>query len=162
MQDSTAQPSREHRPNEDTDDVEVIEGKADLWTPLNCLVEAANRKSSKLNSQVSTASMTEQHNGPDCCAHAPEAKPGPESPPVPDGRLCVHKSKSKEHRNNSVALEEENSINLIKRPVKRRRLHAEAQKKVAASNRIMLDALGSKWNRKNNPIWFSLIACEGQ
>lgn len=161
-QDSMAQPSSEHRPNEDTDDVEVMEGKADLWTPLNCLVEAANRKSSKLNSQGSTASMTEQHNGPDSCSHAPEAKPSPQSPTVPDGKLSIHKSKSKEHRNNSVILEEENGTNLIKRPVKRRRLHAEAQKKVAASNRIMLDALGSKWNRKNNPIWFSLVACEGQ
>ncbi|MBA0861488.1 hypothetical protein Goshw_028355 [Gossypium schwendimanii] len=161
-QDSMAQPSSEHRPNEDTDDVEVMEGKADLWTPLNCLVEAANRKSSKLNLQGSTASMTEQHNGPDCCSHAPEAKPSLQSPTVPDGKLSIHKSKSKEHRNNSVILEEENGTNFIKRPVKRRRLHAEAQKKVAASNRIMLDALGSKWNRKNNPIWFSLVACEGQ
>ena len=40
----------EQKPNKD--DVEVMEGKADLWTPLNCLVKTANRtKSSKSNLQ---------------------------------------------------------------------------------------------------------------
>ncbi|XP_039062796.1 E3 ubiquitin protein ligase DRIP2-like isoform X2 [Hibiscus syriacus] len=136
---SGAKPSSEHRSNEDTDDVEIMEGKADLWTSLNCLVEAANRKSSKLNSQASPASVSEPHNGPDRHLYAPEIKAGLESPTVPDGK---------------------NGANLITKPVKRRRLHAEAQKKAAASNRIMLDTLGSKWNTKNNPIWFSLVACE--
>ncbi|KAE8729658.1 DREB2A-interacting protein 2 isoform 3 [Hibiscus syriacus] len=157
---SGAKPSSEHRSNEDTDDVEIMEGKADLWTSLNCLVEAANRKSSKLNSQASPASVSEPHNGPDRHLYAPEIKAGLESPTVPDGKLSIHKYKSKEHRLNSKVLDEKNGANLITKPVKRRRLHTEAQKKAAGSNRIMLDTLGSKWNTKNNPIWFSLVACE--
>ena len=50
---SVAEPSNEQKHNEDIEnDVEIIEGKADLWTPLKCLVEAANRtKSYKSNSQ---------------------------------------------------------------------------------------------------------------
>ncbi|XP_022719135.1 E3 ubiquitin protein ligase DRIP2-like isoform X1 [Durio zibethinus] len=163
---SMVQPSSEHRHNEDTDDVEMMEGKADLWTPLNCLVEAANRKSSKLNSQGSAASKAEPHNGPDCHSSMPEMQADPKSPSVPDGKLCIPKTKSKEHGQNSKVQDEENGTNLITRPVKRRRLQAAAQKKAAASEehaasaRVMLDALGAKWNRKNSPIWFSLVACE--
>ncbi|XP_039069285.1 E3 ubiquitin protein ligase DRIP2-like [Hibiscus syriacus] len=130
MQDcSGAKPSSEHRSNEDTDDVEIMEGKADLWTSLNCLVEAANRKSFKLNSQASPASVSEPHNGPDRHLYAPEIKAGLESPNVPDGKLSIHKYKSKEHRLNSKVLDEKNGANLITKLVKRRRLHAEAQKK---------------------------------
>ncbi|KAK8712702.1 hypothetical protein V6N13_147932 [Hibiscus sabdariffa] len=136
---SRVQPSSEHRSNEETDDVEIMESKADLWTPLNCLVEAANRKSSKINSQASTASVSEPHNGPDCHTYVPEIKVGLESPTVTDGK---------------------NGTELITKPVKRTRLHAEAQKKAASSNRIMLDTLGSKWSRNNNQIWLSLVACE--
>ncbi|XVF31101.1 hypothetical protein REPUB_Repub16aG0116500 [Reevesia pubescens] len=164
---SSAQPSSEQRSNEDTDDVEMMEGKADLWTPLNCLVEAANRKSSKL-AQGLAASKTEPHNGPDCHSYVPETKADPEPPTVPDGTLCIPKSKSKEHGQNSIVQHEQNGTNLITRPVKRRRLHAAAQKKAAASEeqaafaRVMLDALGAKRNRKNSPIWFSLVASEDQ
>ncbi|KAE8721980.1 DREB2A-interacting protein 2 isoform 3 [Hibiscus syriacus] len=131
---SRVKPSSEHRSNEDTDDVEIMEGKADLKTSLNCLVKAANRKSSKLNSQASPVSASEPHNSPYRHLYAPEIKAGLESPT--------------------------NGANLITKPVKRRRLHAEAQKKAAGFNRIMLDTLGSMWNTKNNPIWFSLVACE--
>ncbi|GMI65209.1 DREB2A-interacting protein 2 [Hibiscus trionum] len=161
MQDcSGAQPSGEHRSNEETDDVEIMEGKADLWTPLNCLVEAANRRSSKLNSHVSAVSVSEPRNGPDVHSYVPEIKADIESPIVPDGKMSIHKSKSKEHRQNSKVLDEKNGTDLITKPVKRRRLHAEAQKKAAGSNRIMLETLGSKWNRKNNQIWLSLVSCE--
>ncbi|KAK8589503.1 hypothetical protein V6N13_088335 [Hibiscus sabdariffa] len=157
---SRVQPSSEHRSNEETDDVEIMESKADLWTPLNCLVEAANRKSSKINSQASTASVSEPHNGPDCHSYVPDIKVGLESPTVPDGKLSIHKSKSMEHGQNSNVLDEKNGTELIAKPVKRTRLHAEAQKKAVSSNRIMLDTLGSKWNRNNNQIWLSLVACE--
>ncbi|XWS58355.1 hypothetical protein CRYUN_Cryun08bG0027100 [Craigia yunnanensis] len=159
---SMAQSSSEHRSNEDTDDVEMMEGKADLWTPLNCLVEAANRKSSKLNSQGSAASKAGPHNGPDCYSYVPETKADPESLTVPDGKLCIPKTKGKEHGRNSKVQDEENGTNLITRPVKRRRFRAAAQKKAAASARVLLDALGAKWNRKNSPIWFSLVAYEDQ
>ncbi|KAK8633891.1 hypothetical protein V6N13_014725 [Hibiscus sabdariffa] len=157
---SRAQPSSEHRSNEDTDDVEIMESKADLWTPLNCLVEAANRKPSKLNPQGSTASMSEPHTGPDCHSHVPEVKAGLASPTVPDGKLSIHKSKSKENRQNSKFLDEKSGTNLISKPVRRTKLHVEEQKKAASSSRVKLDTLGYKRNRKNNPVWFSLVAYE--
>ncbi|XVF06337.1 hypothetical protein REPUB_Repub06bG0039100 [Reevesia pubescens] len=157
-----AQPSSEHKSNECTDDVEMIESKADLWTPLNCLVEAANRKSSKLNSQGSAASKTEPLNDPVCHSYVPETKADPKSPSVPDGKLRIPKTKCKEHGQNSKVQDGENATNLITRPVKRRRLRAATQKKAAASARVMLDALGANWNRKNCPIWFSLVACKDQ
>ncbi|KAL0010351.1 hypothetical protein SO802_005459 [Lithocarpus litseifolius] len=64
---SVAEPSNEQKHNEDTEnDVEIIEGKVDLWTPLNCLVEAANRtKSSKSNSQGPSLAKSEQANAHD-------------------------------------------------------------------------------------------------
>lgn len=158
----------ECRSKENKDDVEILEGKADLWTPLNCLLEAANRKSSRLNSQGSATSKAETNNGPDCHSYLPEAKVGPESPAVPDGKLYVAKTKNKDPgQQTKVHQDEENETNLIARPVKRRRLRAAAQKKSAAeqqaaSARVILDALGAKWNRKNSPIWFSLVAFEDQ
>ncbi|XWS64713.1 hypothetical protein CRYUN_Cryun05aG0027100 [Craigia yunnanensis] len=158
---SMVQPSSECMSKEDTDDVEMLEGKADLWTSLNCLVEAANRKSSKLNSQGSATSKAETHHGPDCHSFVPETKADP------DGKLCIPKTKSKEHGQNTEVQDEENEKILITRPVKRRRLRAAAQKKAAAeqqaaSARVILDALGAKWNRQNSPIWFSLVASEDQ
>ncbi|XVE62806.1 hypothetical protein DITRI_Ditri06bG0149500 [Diplodiscus trichospermus] len=162
---SMAQPSSEHRSNEDTDE---REGKADLWTPLNCLVEAANRKSSKLNSQGTAASKVEPYDGPDCHSYMSETKAGPESASVLDDKLRIPATKSKENGQTSKFQDEENGINLITRPAKRRRLHAVSQKKAAtseekvASARVMLEALGANRNRKNSPIWFSLVACEDQ
>lgn len=46
------QPAKKYGPNEDTENnAELTEGKFNLWTPLNCLAEAANRtKSTKSNS----------------------------------------------------------------------------------------------------------------
>ncbi|XVE89900.1 hypothetical protein DITRI_Ditri20bG0032600 [Diplodiscus trichospermus] len=164
---SMIKPSSERRSHEDRDNVEILEGKEDLWTPLNCLVEAANRKSSKLNSQGSATSKAEPHNGPDHHSYMPKTKAGPGCPTVPDGKLCIPKTENNEHGQNSEVQDEENKINLVTRPVKRRRLRAAAQKKAAAeqqaaSARVMLDALGAKWNRKNSPIWFSLVASEDQ
>ncbi|OMO96289.1 Prefoldin beta-like protein [Corchorus olitorius] len=164
---SMAEPSAERRSKEDPDDVEMLEGKADLWTPLNCLVEAANRKSSKLNSQGLATSKAEPHNASDCHSYMPETKADPESSPVPDGRLCITKNKSKEHGQNSKVQDENNGTSLITRPVKRRRMRP-AQKKAAGSEervvsaRALLDALGAKCNRKSSPIWFSLVASEDQ
>ncbi|XVF42210.1 hypothetical protein PTKIN_Ptkin01aG0342100 [Pterospermum kingtungense] len=164
---SKVQPPSEFRSEENKDGVEMLESKADLWTPLNCLVEAANRKSSRLNSQGSATSKAEPHKGPDCQSYMPEAKAAPESPTVPDDQLYVPKTKSKEHEEQIEVQDKENETNLIARPVKRRRLRAAAQKKAAAeqqaaSARAILDSLDTKWNRKNSPIWFSLVASEDQ
>lgn len=58
MQDpSMIKPSCEQKPTKDLDNDNDFEAKDDLWIPLNCLVEAANRTmSSKPSSQgITTA-----------------------------------------------------------------------------------------------------------
>ena len=83
---SVAEPSNEQKHNEDTEnDVEIIEGKVDQWTPLNCLVEAANRtKSSKSNSQGPSLAKSEQANAHDSEVYMSETKARAESPSVLD------------------------------------------------------------------------------
>ncbi|KAJ6682818.1 UBIQUITIN PROTEIN LIGASE DRIP2 putative-RELATED, partial [Salix koriyanagi] len=128
---SVAEPSTE-RPNDDDEDndVQMIEGKDDLWTPLNCLVEAANRtKSSKLHSQRTVSSQ--------------------------------------EHGQGIRVLDDKNGTNSLAVSVKRRRLtvarkRAAMSEGLSASAQAIVDAAGAKSNRRNSPIWFSLIASEDQ
>ncbi|XP_075658305.1 E3 ubiquitin protein ligase DRIP2-like isoform X1 [Castanea sativa] len=165
---SVAEPSNEKKHNEDTEnDVEIIEGKADLWTPLNCLVEAANRtKSSKSNSQGPSLAKSEQASAHDSEVYMSETKARAESPSVLDNEVYMSKSKTKENGQNTKAQDENNGTALVPGPVKRRRLRAASRKSTAASGKLhpsaqaMLDVAGSKRNRKNSPIWFSLVASE--
>lgn len=165
---SVAEPSNEQRPNEDREnDVEVTEGKADLWTPLNCLVEAANRtKSSKLNSQGLSLAKLEQHNAHDNEVYMPETKVRAESFRAPESDVYMPKSKRKEHGLKKKVQDENNGTTLVPGPVKRRRFRAAGRKSASASGelhpsaQVMLDAAGSKRNRRNSPIWFSLVASE--
>lgn len=163
---SVAEPSNEQRLNEDTEnDLEIIEGKVDLWTPLNCLVEAANRtKSSKSNSQGPSLAKSEQAHDSDL--YMPETKARAESPSVLHSDIYMTKSKIKEHGQNTKVQDENNGTTLVPGPVKRRRLRAASRKSTAASGELhpsaqaMLDVAGSKRNRRNSPIWFSLVASE--
>ncbi|XP_014514668.1 E3 ubiquitin protein ligase DRIP2 isoform X2 [Vigna radiata var. radiata] len=131
MDPSMAEPSKKHKPNEDKENsVEHGEGKVDLWTPLNCLVEAANR----------TKSSSE---------------------------LNIPKSKNKDTGHKTILGDDKDANSLPSGPVKRRRLRPAGQKRVAASEMSSsspapLNATGSKCNRKNSPIWFSLVASEDQ
>ncbi|XP_062144031.1 E3 ubiquitin protein ligase DRIP2-like [Alnus glutinosa] len=165
---SVAEPSNEQRPNEDREnDVEVTEGKADLWTPLNCLVEAANRtKSSKLHSQGLSLAKSEQHNTHDNEVYMPEIKVRAESFRAPESEVYMPKSKRKELGHKKKVQDENNGTTVLPGPVKRRRFRAAGRKSAAASGelhpsaQVMLDAAGSKRNRRNSPIWFSLVASE--
>ncbi|RYQ91173.1 hypothetical protein Ahy_B09g097084 isoform A [Arachis hypogaea] len=128
---STPEPSKKNKSSESTENsVELTEGKADLWTPLNCLVEAANR--TKSSSEISIPKSKSKDNG-----HKAKFGDGKDGNSVPSG------------------------------PVKRRRLRPSGQKKVAptegsTSAQVMLDATRGYCNRKNTPIWFSLVASEDQ
>ncbi|GAV86265.1 zf-C3HC4 domain-containing protein [Cephalotus follicularis] len=166
---SMAEPSNKHRANEDAEnDVEINEGKADLWTPLNCLVEAANRtKSSKSNSQVPSLGKSDIVNSLDEL-YMLEPKDGAESPNALDSEVYVPKAKTKEHGHNTKVHDDRNGTNSLSGPVKRRRLRAADRKRAAASEELcaaaqgMLDAGLAKHNRRNSPIWFSLVASEDQ
>ncbi|KAF5462833.1 hypothetical protein F2P56_018808 [Juglans regia] len=165
---SVAEPSNERRPNEDTQNyVEINEGKVDLWTPLNCLVEAANRtKSSKLNLQGPSLAKSKQANAHDSEVYMPETKARAESPRAPDCEVFLHKSKRKEHGHNMKVHDETNGKKFLPGPLKHRRLRAAVRKSTAASGLLhssaqaMLDVAGSKHNRRNSPVWFSLVASE--
>lgn len=164
---SVAETSREHRNNTADDDVEVTEGKADLWTPLNCLVEAANRtKSSKSNSIGFSFPKSESSNFPDGEVHSPEIKPKAEALNGHDGELFMPRNKNKEN-NQDLKGQDKNGANSLPSSVKRRRLTAARKRaamtdEMSASAQGMLDSAGAKSNRRNNPIWFSLVASEDQ
>lgn len=158
------------------------DGKFDLWTPLNCLVEAANRtksskqssqlthlaestnriKSSKLNLQL----KTEQPGGP---AHNPETKAKSEVPSIPEGSLLMPKAKSKDLAKTKLQDDMNGTSSAAgSGMVKRKRVRGAAVKKAAAtevvspSAQLLLDASGGKRNMRNYPVWFSLIASEDQ
>lgn len=165
-----AEPYNEQRAYEDTEnDVKMMEGKTDLWTPLNCLVEAANRtKSSKSSSQGLSLVKSDLHNDPDSELFRPETNFKVGLPNAPGREVCLSRSKLKEHGQNTKFHDDKNGKILLSGPMKRRRLHAAAKKREPESNElcaaaeVMVDASGAKHKRRNSPVWFSLVALEDQ
>ncbi|XP_058105489.1 E3 ubiquitin protein ligase DRIP2 [Magnolia sinica] len=149
---STAEPSN-HSSNKDTDNGgEPVPGKIDLWKPLNCLVEAANRtKSYKFTIQGGSVTKTEQPHAPNTEVHVPKKK----------AREHVHKSKVQDDKNGSIPAPSEQLV-------KARRLHKISRKRRAASGvlggsaQALLNASGIRPDRKILPIWFSLVASDEQ
>ncbi|CAI0448987.1 unnamed protein product [Linum tenue] len=133
--------------NSEDDDGEVVEGKADLWTPLNCLVEAANTtKSLTSNSQQvqSVANSEILSTGPDLKSRNQNKEPDQGLNSEDDGK---------------------GSNNLVAPPMKRRRLTAARRREalleeLSASAQAVLDSAINKVNRRNCPVWFSLVASE--
>ncbi|KAL2325380.1 hypothetical protein Fmac_024438 [Flemingia macrophylla] len=167
--DSTlAEPSKKHKHNEATENrVEHTDGKVDLWTPLNCLVEAANRtKSSRSNSQAVPLAKLESPTTPRGGKDMPEITTKTDLPPA-QSELNIPKSKNKDTGHKTTFGYDKDANSLPSGPAKRRRLRPSGQKRVgasemSASSPALLDATGGKCNRKNSPIWFSLVASEDQ
>ncbi|XP_027365543.1 E3 ubiquitin protein ligase DRIP2-like isoform X2 [Abrus precatorius] len=166
---SVAEPSKKHKPNEDAENsVEHTEGKVDLWTPLNCLVEAANRtKSSRSNSQATPLAKLESPITPHGGQDTPEITTRTDLPASVQSELNIPKNKNKDTGHKTIFGDDKDGNSLPSGPVKRRRLRPAGQKRVAASEMsgsspVLLDATGGKSNRKNSPIWFSLVASEDQ
>ncbi|CAN1729428.1 E3 ubiquitin protein ligase DRIP2, partial [Linum perenne] len=142
VQESTvAEPSSEERT---TENGEIVEGKADQWTPLNFLVEVANSTKSSNSPMV----KLESHAG-----HGSE--------------MYIPKSKSKEHdhriRVHDEVKDEFKDTNPDPPPVKRRRLTAARRRaamseELSASTQVILDAAMRNGNRRDLPVWFSLVA----
>ncbi|KAB5557517.1 hypothetical protein DKX38_008426 [Salix brachista] len=150
---SSAEPSQ-HAPDDEAENGgKPRDGKSDLWQPLNFLVEVANRtksfKSIPSIPQVNDAKL--------------------ESRPVCDNEPQVHKTKLKENRDKSKVKVEKNNIdNVPEGPVEPKRLRRIRRKK-AASNDIsgisspaVLHTAAAKQERRNGPVWFSLLASEEQ
>ncbi|XP_062084463.1 E3 ubiquitin protein ligase DRIP2-like [Humulus lupulus] len=162
MQDSSsAEPSGKKERND-----LVMEGKADLWKPLTCLVEVANRtKTSKSNNtQGAHVAKSEIRNALDSELHTPDTKTEADSPNALDSQSYMPKTKIKEPEQAKVK-NNSNGTSLLPGPVKRRRLRAANRNRAAssgesASAQVMLDASGANRSRRNSPIWFSLVASE--
>lgn len=125
-------------------DAESREGKVDRWTPLNCLLEAANRtKPSKLNIQEPSLSELEPLY-------------------VPDNEV-MPETKIKQRGQKSKIQDGKSGMMLLPAQVKRRRLRAMERKREAASmelcasTQVLLNE-GAKSSRRNGPIWLSLVA----
>ncbi|XP_073284616.1 E3 ubiquitin protein ligase DRIP2-like [Primulina huaijiensis] len=123
------------------------EGKSDIWKPLTCLVEAANRsKSSKYGTQGSVAksSALQSHDS--------------------DGLL--NKVKNKEHRQKSKDRDENDYIPPeSEKPKKLRRIRQKKAPNFGECRippQTLIDAISSRFERKNHPIWFSLVAADEQ
>ncbi|XP_052169938.1 E3 ubiquitin protein ligase DRIP2-like isoform X2 [Diospyros lotus] len=129
---------------------ETWERKADLWKPLNFLVEVANRsKSSKYTSQGSVA------------------KSEPLLAPDSEGR--ARKTKAKEHGTRSRAEDEKDSFEPVSsgtvKPKKLRRIRRKKEGvygESGVSAQAVLDAAIAKRERRLSPVWFSLVSCEGR
>lgn len=145
-QNSSAGEPSNHSPDKERENgSEHWEGKVDLWKPLTCLVEAANRsKSSKFNTQDSHVKSEEQN---------PYEKEG-----------LLRKTKNKEQRKKSKVKEEKNCSDHTppetERPKKLRRVRQKAQNfgNFRVPPQVVLDAANAKFDRRNYPIWFSLVA----
>ncbi|KAL3531269.1 hypothetical protein ACH5RR_010591 [Cinchona calisaya] len=148
---SNGDPSSHSIPDKETKNgPQTWEGKVDLWKPLNCLVEAANRsKSSKFTSQGSSAKSEPLHSG--------------------ENGGHSRKTKGKEHGQRSKVQDEKNSNESTppdsERPKKLRRIR---QKKAPAfgefnvSPQAVLDGVSTRCEMRINPIWFSLVATKDQ
>ncbi|GAU11635.1 hypothetical protein TSUD_346270 [Trifolium subterraneum] len=164
---SIGETSKKHRSNEDTDNnIDLTEGKADLWTPLNCLVEAANRtKPSRSNLQGTSKSESPitPHGGLVMSETTTKSEP----PTSVQSEIHMPKTKNKSNGHKRKFGDDKDGNTLPSGPVKRKRPRPSNQKKAAASEmsasaQLMLDATGSRHNRKNSPIWFTLVASEDQ
>jgi E3 ubiquitin-protein ligase DRIP len=122
----------------------------DLWKPLNCLVEVANRtKSFKSNSQGSDAKL--------------------EPTQAKDTEGQGRKSKIKEIKRRSKVEDEKNITDPVSseigkpkmlRRVRRKREPAFGESGI--SPQAMLDLASARQERRFGPVWFSLVASEDQ
>ncbi|KAK5820268.1 E3 ubiquitin ligase DRIP2 -like protein [Gossypium arboreum] len=126
------------------------DGKLDLWKPLNCLVEVANRtKSFKSNSQGSDSKLE-----PSC---------------VPSIEAHTCKSKHREDKCKTKLEDERTSAGpATSETVTPKKLRRVSRKRASGfgdsgiSPQAVLDAAGPKHERRIGPVWFSLVASEDQ
>ncbi|XP_040953900.1 E3 ubiquitin protein ligase DRIP2 isoform X2 [Gossypium hirsutum] len=126
------------------------DGKLDLWKPLNCLVEVANRtKSFKSNSQGSDSKLE-----PSCV-------------PTIEAHTC--KSKHREYKCKTKLEDERTSAGpATSETVTPKKLRRVSRKRASGfgdsgiSPQAVLDAAGPKHERRIGPVWFSLVASEDQ
>ncbi|KAK9137642.1 hypothetical protein Sjap_008236 [Stephania japonica] len=150
---SPAETSKNHAAGKDSENgSEKWAGKVDLWKPLNCLVEAANKtKSDRLNTQGSV-SKREHNNVSDCKVQRTKTK----------GRERAKRSKVHDEKigPNLMAIELWNTRNILK--MSRKRIAAAACRDHGINAQAVLDASSIRHDKNTTPVWFKLEASEDQ
>lgn len=127
--------------NKDTEgDSKELADKAELWQPLNCLVEAANRTKSIRSSSQNPVVKGDQLNGSPSCTYASKTK----------ARENLQKTKIEDDKKDVTVppvLPKRRGQGTTRR---RREVQAPADAKP--------DAAAAQKEKKFNSIWFSLIA----
>ncbi|KAJ8761276.1 hypothetical protein K2173_001332 [Erythroxylum novogranatense] len=148
---SSVAEASQHASNEKTENSdEQWDTKSDLWQPLNCLVEVANRtKSFKSNSQSSDGKL--------------ECSQGP------DNDIHVRKIKLKGSKDNCKGENEKNNpATGSSEPAECKRLHRIHCEKATVfgdsgiSSQDASNTVSAKQKRRFGPVWFSLVTCENQ
>ncbi|XP_017974771.1 PREDICTED: E3 ubiquitin protein ligase DRIP2 [Theobroma cacao] len=136
--------SKQHAPDRST--AEALEEKADLWKPLNHLVEAASKtKPNKVNSQGSIA------------------KPAPHAPDNEVNLLTVKECGT----GSNIPSKQNDSAPEPSTSARPRRSRGTQQKREAVSERLNIPAQAvvdssNKYDGRFSPIWFSLVASKSQ
>ena len=121
----------------------------DLWKPLNCLVEVANRtKSFKSNSQGSDAKLEAAQTNTEGQGRKTKSKE------------MKFRSKVEVEKNITDPVSSELGKPKILRRVRRKRKSAFGESEI--SPQAVLEAAGGKHERRFGPVWFSLVASEDQ
>ncbi|XWS46924.1 hypothetical protein CRYUN_Cryun14cG0109500 [Craigia yunnanensis] len=145
---TSAEPSQHMKKEENGG--ESWDGKLDLWKPLNCLVEVANRtKSFKSNSQGFDSKL--------------------EPTRITKSEAQMSKTKQREDKCKNKVEDEKNSADPATSetvtPEKLRRIRRKRTSGFGDSGispQAVLDAAGPKHERRIGPVWFSLVASEDQ
>lgn len=167
-EDNTDSSMAKHKSNEAIEhNVELTEGMFDLRTQLSGLVVDANRtSSSRTNSQATPLAKLNSPITP-CggLVDTPKITTKSDRPESVQRELNIPKSKNSDIGPNILSGDDKDANILPSRPANQRRLHSAGQKRVATAEMpvsapVMLDAMGSKPNRKHSDVWFSLVASE--
>uniref|UniRef100_A0A7N0SVM4 E3 ubiquitin protein ligase DRIP2 n=1 Tax=Kalanchoe fedtschenkoi TaxID=63787 RepID=A0A7N0SVM4_KALFE len=142
--------------------IEPRERNAKLWTPLNCLLEVATgTKPSKFDYQdVKNANQeSDGFSKKEYLISRNKAK----SDKPDEGESYMFGSNEREIRHRMKVEEEDKARTLLAGEVRSRRLHAMKRKRSAAAAKlvppqVVMNAMRDKQDRRNSPIWFSLVA----
>ncbi|KAB2621425.1 E3 ubiquitin protein ligase DRIP2-like [Pyrus ussuriensis x Pyrus communis] len=127
------------------------EGKADLWTPLNCLVEAANRtKSSKPNSQGLHA-KSDPINSLDSELYMSQIKAEGELPNALD---CIRNAYTPKTKKKEADQKARGKKTVRNRGIRTKQ--GSCIRGIKCLNSTYASTCGAKY--RNVPVWFSLVA----
>nr|XP_043620868.1 E3 ubiquitin protein ligase DRIP2 [Erigeron canadensis] len=134
-------PSAPEASSDPSPNKEGKDGKDDLWNPLNCLVEVANRSKSPNASQGSNVKPEAQH--------------------TQMSDVHARKSKGKDQLNRSKFQDENGLSDLdVTESAKPKKIRKYRRNK--AGSKAMLDVEVNNAPRRINPIWFHLVPSEQQ